>query len=390
MGQVLNVASKQLFNRPDDDIHPDFDSLITYLRSRESITEEHGVVNMETFEVTDTPDRTPVFRNNVALVADADFKDVDTTVGVKLWTPEGEVNGHLNDWSFGSLCNIAGAPKGYINGLPTELACRNLNNGIRTRFQSGNGTVAPITGGQIRAFYSDKYERLPDLEVAERIADTAKRLGYEPAGKFAGVRVGMPPVRPEASGLYASDRDMFLFVANEERGFEFEGDTYYHCAIAWNSEVTFKKHGWLMCLYRGICGNHLIWDAEEVLQSESIHRGNSVHETLESFDVMMEQYDARREQVQDIAIARLTASRVLEFAETRELVAERLAEYMLKKQVEAALPFLDDERAYPKDPHSVFGVTQALTLYSQTIAHSSTRDAIDRTAGRIVKDAVGF
>lgn len=390
MRQVLNVASKQLFGRPDDDIHPDFHSLITHLRKRESVTEEHKVVNMETFEVTDTPDRTPVYRDNIKLIDDAEFEDVDTTVGVKLWTPEGEINGHLNDWSFGSLCNIAGAPKGYINKLPPELACKNLNYGINARFQAGNGTVAPITGGQIRAFYSYRYERLPDLEVAERIANTADRLGYEPAGKFAGVRVGMPPVRPEASGLYASDRDMFLFIANEERGFEFEGDIYYHCAIAWNSEVTFKTHGWLMCLYRGICGNHLIWDAEEVIQSEAIHRGNSVHETLASFDFMMEQYDARRKQVQDIAIARLTASRVLEFADTRERVAERLTEYMQRKQVEAALPFLDDERAYPKSPHSVFGVTQALTLYSQTVAHSSTRDAIDRTAGAIVKEAVGF
>lgn len=411
MGEVLKDASKQLYARPDDEIHPDFPSLIRHLRVREADTFEVDVVNIEAREVANTPDGTPVYRDNIKLlddIDDAEFDDIDSRLAVQIYTGREDFTGNLNDWSFGQLCGLAGAPKSYLNRLPVELAARNLNHGLlqrwsggcttdtppfnkkRKQYESGNGTRAPVTGTDVRAFYSDKYERLPDLEVAETVEDTARRLGYEPAGRFAGVRVGMPPVRPEASGLYASDRDVFLFIANEERGFDFEGDTYYHCAIVWNSEVTFKTHGWLMCLYRGICGNHLIWDAEEVYRSAAVHRGSGVHDTLTNFVRMMEEYDRRRNSVMEISIARLTAARVVEFADTRERVAERLAEYVQKQHATAALPFLDDERACPQAPHSTFGVSQALTLYSQTLTHSSMRDNLDRSAGRIITDGVGF
>ncbi len=267
----------------------------------------------------------------------------------------------------------------------------NLNKDFAEHFTKGNGTVSPVSGGSLRAFYSESYERIPDLLVAERINATAMHFGYEPAGKFAGKHVGMAPIRPDATGIYGSDRDIFLFILNDDRSFEFEGDVYYHCAVVWNSEVTWKKLGWMMCLTRGVCGNHLIWDADEILTSEAVHKqGHDPMGVLDDFDTLMAAYDERADMMIQHAKARLTAARFTEFADTRELVEKRLAGYIQKKQVTEVMPFLDDPRAFPKAPESVFGVSQALTIYSQTVDQSSTRFDLDKVAGKIVADVVGF
>jgi hypothetical protein len=374
MGQTLDVASKQLFSRPDDECYPDIPSLIESLRARESVTQEVHVHDIKAL---------PVQSGDT------------TTLGLELHGPEGEITATPTDWAFRSFCSHVKAPANYINRMEPERAAANLNADIATHFTKGNGTVAPVSGDKVRAFYSESYERVPDLIVAERVNEVCQRFGYEPAGRFAGKHVGMPPIRPEASGIYGGGkgegRDIFLFVLNDERFFEFEDDIYYHCGVIWNSEVTWKKLGWISCLTRGVCGNHLIWDADEILTSEAIHKaGHNPFECLDKFDRLMALYDQRAAMQINHAKARLVASQHTEFADTRENVEKRLARYMTQKQASAVLPFLEDQRAYPKAPHSAFGIAQGVTLWSQTTDNASTRFDADRVAGKIIADVVGF
>ena len=88
--------------------------------------------------------------------------------------------------------------------------------------------------------------------------------------------------------------------------------------------------------------------------------------------------------------ARIVVAQTEEFADTRERVQKRLEKYMNRKQASEVLPFLDDERAYPQAPHSIFGVTQGVTLYSQSSRYASARRGLDDVAGRIMADGVGF
>jgi len=376
MGTTIDVAAKQLFSRPSDELFDDMPSLIDHLRTRESVTKEVHVHDIKAIPM----------------------QTGDTVeLGLEVHSPEGILPAIPTDWAFRSMCSMVKAPANYINRMDPERAAANLNEDIKEHFTKGNGTVSPVSGNSLRAFYSESYERIPDLTVAERVHSTATHFGYEPAGRFAGKHIGMAPIRPEASGIYGSDRDIFLFILNDERSFEFEDDIYYHCAIVWNSEVTWKKLGWMMCLTRGVCGNHLIWDADEILTSEAVHKqGHDPMGVLEDFDTLMAAYDARSAMMVSHAKARLTAARYTPFAEglnlaeTLENVEKRLARYMQKKQAAAVLPFLNDQRAFPKDPHSVFGVSQAVTLYSQTLDQSASRFDLDKVAGKIVADVVGF
>jgi len=364
---ALTHASKQLFDRPDDDCYGSIDLMEKFLIGRESATRELKVKSMSVFP----------------------SENGETTVKIGAETDQGIVQGYLNDWSFGNLCSLVPAPKRYINELPAELASDCLNHGLKTRFENNNGTVMNYTGGLSRAFYSERYSRVSDLEVVQAVKESAVPVGYLPAGFFAGKRGGLAPVRPEASGLYASDRDIFIFMAHEQEPFEVNGDAYCHCFCLWNSEVTSKTLGFLTCLYRYICGNHMIWGARDVIERKARHVGDP-RQILNEFQMVIEGYEKYRNQIRDENYAKICAAQALPFADTRERVAKRLEEYMAKKEASSVLPFLDDSRAYPKSKLSAFGVAQAVTLYSQTAVFAEDRMKFDRIGGQIIRDVVGF
>jgi len=363
---VLDTASHQLMSRPDDEIFPDIDSLIAHLEWREAITESAPFQKIEV---------------------------VSHTTGVPVALLLDDTEYHPTHYSWTSVCQLAGAPPKYINTLSPELASRCLNYGIARRADKmgQESNVALTSGDTVRAFYSDKYSRLPDVEVAKCVRDTAYPLGYRPAGEFAGKRGGLAPVKPEATGLYASDRDIFLFLANEEGGFEIDGDTFYHSLIVTNSEGGVRRVSFISALYRYICGNYLIWDAKDILQVSGVHRGDTPYKVLDMMGKVLAGYDQYRRQMAEVDRARIIAARTTAFADTPELAAERLhKEYRLpKKQSEVVLKYAADDRGYPQDPLSVFGIAQGMTLASQTNPYMDSRFDLDVLAGRVLH-SVGF
>ena len=369
MEQTLTHASRQLFSREDDEIYPDLDSLISFLRRREEHTQEIAVHDL------------------LALPAEDDKLKLEV---------EG-IETSLTDWSFGALCRLCEptAPKNFVNKLPAEITTDILNYGLENRLGAGNNlraTMSNDTGSYVtRSFHTPTYSRLPDVECAERVRDIAVPLGYQPAGIFSGTRGGMAPIRPEATGLYASDRDVYMFMANEEGGFDIDGDEFFHLFILWSSECSgARKIGFLTTLYRFICGNHMIWGARDTIEMSKRHVGQGPWAVLDSMENVLQGYEKYRQLMVSHARTRILAARRLPFEKTREKVAERLENYMSRKEAAGVLPFLDDERAYPQSPESVYGVAQGVTLFSESQPYANRRQRLDEASGQIVMDSVGF
>ena len=85
-------------------------------------------------------------------------------------------------WAFGQLSARVGAPADYLRSLPPTLAAQNLNYGLANRPPEGTAQLLFHTNGGLllRAFTSDKYARIWNYEVAERLL-TLRDRGWEPA-----------------------------------------------------------------------------------------------------------------------------------------------------------------------------------------------------------------
>ena len=88
----------------------------------------------------------------------------------------GGIPAKLTHWAFGQLCARIGAPASYLRELPATLAAQNLNHGLAQRVLDAKDATVNLlfhlNGGYIlRALTSDRYERIWNHEVAERLLD---------------------------------------------------------------------------------------------------------------------------------------------------------------------------------------------------------------------------
>lgn len=188
------------------------------------------------------------------------------------------VNGRLSKaapshWAFGQLANVVGAPAGYLRNLPAPLAVQCIQHGLSTcdREEHKLMTLAPEQGEvlDLQAVTSTSYGRIWDADVVDsvnRIVERTNGKFYNPKAYVNGGK-GFAGVTGEVrgSGLYASDRDVFVFMidggslldagprAQLNRGF-----------ICWNSEVGSKTFGLMTFMFNVVCGNHIIWGAQNV------------------------------------------------------------------------------------------------------------------------------
>lgn len=173
-------------------------------------------------------------------------------------------------WSFGQLASAVKAPAAYLRTLPTELVTRNLNWGLR---ESGIRdtvkfmTVADEEGenpNTLQAVTSPGYGRIWDADVVKAVQEMVEKTGNKFYNPPAYSRTGG---EPEPSGLYASDHDVFMFLIDGGSFLEgFQGDRLCRGFMVWNSETGAKSLGGMTFLHRGVCGNNIVWGAEDVNQ----------------------------------------------------------------------------------------------------------------------------
>jgi hypothetical protein len=311
---------------------------------------------------------------------------VETVDGDVQLVGRGGIPSQLTHWAFGQLCARVTAPASYLRTLPATLACQNVNHGLAHRVeQDGDGTVNLLfhtNGGlMLRALTSDRYERIWNYEITDRLLDLASR-GWEPA---------RPDIRAidDRLPLYASDHDMFAFVRHTDRVVAegTSGESLQRGLIVENSEVGASKLRLTRFLYREMCGNHIIWGASAVTEIALRHVGN-IREQLQSWDATITKYmdastsdeSATIEKARTTTIAK-TKAEVLDLLFGRRLGLTRKA---IDAGYDAVQPDLDG------DPRTVWGIVQGLTRYSQTVPYADERTTIDRAAGKIIDLTAAF
>lgn len=253
-GRNVSRVSSEWFNRPSDERFLSLGSLYDSVRARAEGASTRVVESREirVQAQSDSPER------------------------LQLLAPGSDMPVAPTHWSFGQLCSLVGAPAGYLRELPAALAGINLQHGLIAH--RGEHVKLLETGGgrtELRAVTGPDYGRIWDHELVEAVMRFAGDGIGDTRWKVPGVldwssMVYNPHVdiSQETTTLYASDRDVFLFLVDDTNPIEAgrlpdgSPDLYFRGFYCWNSEVGAKTLGIATFYLRAVCMNRNLWGVE--------------------------------------------------------------------------------------------------------------------------------
>lgn len=311
----------------------------------------------------------------------------DERFGMTLESPRGE-RGRLNHWSFSQLCQRAKAPAGYLRSLPEELAAIPLQWSLENveenrdakllvrKNENGENYLATVS-----AVTSPTYGRIYDAEMSGAIMRHLDLTQWKvPVSSYA----SSDPKK--ATTLYASDRDCFVCLVDDENPIEVPGnngeDTLYRGFIARNSEVGAAAFDLFLFLYRYICDNRLIWGLQNEKHLKIRHTSGGPDRFLRQARPMLEEYvqSSTHDEVQQIQAAQNKRLGSKQKDVSSWLKARGFTSEQSNKIAERA-------EDLPGDARSAWNVMNAATELAHDFEHGSSRLSFERRTAKIL-DAV--
>ena len=254
-GQRIGRVSSEWFSRPDDEKYLSLAELYAAARGRAERSRTRTV-------------------ESAAIRVEASRDDAER---LTLKLPGAEAPLAPTHWSFGQLASLVDAPAAYLRQLPATLAGVNLQYGLSTHRAEQVKTLEIEDGRvELRAATGPDYCRIYDHELVaamQRIAgDGTGDTRWKVPGVLdwsTGVYNPTVDVTKETTTLYASDRDIFLFLVDDlnpiEAGRLPDGspDLFFRGFYTWNSEVSSKTLGIASFYLRAVCMNRNLWGVED-------------------------------------------------------------------------------------------------------------------------------
>ena len=200
-GSRVGRVSSEWFSRPDDERFLSLGDLARSVRGRSERS------------------RTRVVETALIHV-EANRNDPER---LALMLPGAEAPVTPTHWSFGQLASQVGAPAAYLRQLPAPLAAINLQYGLTSNRAEQIKTLETDNGRlELRAVTGPDYGRIYDHELVEAVQKIAGNGTGDTRWKVPGVLdwstgVYNPNVdiSKDTTTLYASDRDVFLFLVDD-------------------------------------------------------------------------------------------------------------------------------------------------------------------------------
>src|SRR5271155_2177207 len=208
-------------------------------------------------------------------------------------------------WSFGQLCSLASpgnSPASYFREtqMPAPMIADCLNYNLRfTRGVEDIGVLLTTNEdgsvNELRSVNGPNYGRIYDAEVVDTLVE---KFGDGVSGQWRvpgefGKRV---TVTKDNTTLYASDRDMFVFLADEENRIELPNrragrfGSFARGFFVWNSEVGKTTLGAGFFLFDYVCCNRIIWGADQYTEVRIRHTKGAPDRWLEEVMPVLREY----------------------------------------------------------------------------------------------------
>jgi hypothetical protein len=288
------------------------------------------------------------------------------------------------NWSFGQLASLAGAPAGYLRKLPAPIAADCVNYGLNfNRSVEDVGLLLTREGGDstLRAATGPKYGRIWNEEIVSSLIDMHGdgRTGrFRVPGEF-GKQVD---VTKDNTTIYGSDRDMFVFLADEENRVEVrnrrdgKSGSLARGFFCWNSEVGSTSVGVTLFFFDYACSNRIVWGAQDVKEIRINHTASAPHRWIEEITPMLTAYaDSSAAGIEE-TIRLAQAKRVDD--DLTKFLSSRFTGPQITGIKEAHMA----EEGRPIE--TVWDAVTGVTAYAKSIEHQDNRIAMERLGGKLL------
>lgn len=298
----------------------------------------------------------------------------------------------MTHWSMGQICQDAKAPAGYLRDLPATLAAQNINHGLKVNTKIGDKSALLFGRDNgslvLRGAVSQMYKRIWNSDITSRLLRLqAQNPNWKNPLAYANGKFGAAMV---PSGLYASDHDMFAFLVDESKTFEGSPKGLNRGFFTWNSEVGAQSYGFMGFYYDRVCGNNIVWGAEDVFGIKIRHVGQADEKAFRQLAIQMVKYSESESGKVEKMIQKAKA---MELGSTTEEILDKVFGFAQKQKTTALLSQGRIEKAIETaqnrterygNPNTLWSVVSGLTENSQEIEHADRRLEVDKAAGKLL------
>ncbi len=300
-------------------------------------------------------------------------------------------------WSFGQLCSLVGAPSSYLRDLPAPLAGVNLQHGLLSHRAELMKTLEAEDGRvELRAVTGPDYGRIWDHELVAAVMKIAGNGTGDTRWKVPGVldwatmtHNPFVDVTKETTTLYASDRDVFLFLVDDTHPIEAgrlpngDPDLYFRGFYCWNSEVGSKTLGIASFYLRAVCMNRNLWGVEGfeeiTIRHSKFAAQRFAHEAAPALTNFAQSSPAPF--IAGVKAARETI--VARNDEERESFLRKRG--FSKAETAKVIASVLDEEGRP--PESIFDFVQGITAIARAKPHQDSRLELEGKAKALLERA---
>jgi len=374
-GRNIGRVSSEWYSRPDDEKFLSLDDLYENVRRRADRARTR-IVESRDVRVEASMDNA----ERLSLIVPGEAEPIAPT-----------------NWSFGQLSSLVGAPASYLRGLPAALAGINLQHGLLSHRGEQVKLLKTNEGrSELRAVTGPDYGRIWDHELVAAVMKIAGNGVSDTRWKVPGVldwrSMRYNPyvdVTRETTTLYASDRDVFLFLVDDTHPIEAgklpngEPDLFFRGFYCWNSEVGSKTLGIATFYLRAVCMNRNLWGVENFEEISIRHSkfaaNRFAHEAAPALETFAD--SSAMSFIEGIKTAR--GRIVARSDEDRDSFLRKNG--FSKTDTAKIIQSVIAEEGHP--PASLFDFVQGITAHARTKSNQDTRLEIEGKARKLFAKA---
>jgi hypothetical protein len=320
-------------------------------------------------------------------------KVIEDTHKMSLGLPNGDVVSPTH-WSFGQLASLAKAPAGYLRTLPSQIAADALTYGMRYNRPGDSAKLyANANTTELMAATGPEYGRIFDEEVVDAVMQVAGNGTGDSRWKIPGTLDWSTstynpetPVSADTTTLFASDRDVFMFLVDDRNPVEVgklpngDPDLMFRGFYISNSEVGRSALKLAAFYLRAVCCNRILWGVEGFEEISMRHSKLAPSRFIEQARPALEGFadgSARR------LIDGVNAAKAAKVADDNEEMLNFLsARDFSRKQAANIMESVEIHEG--REARTIWDITQGITRVSQDITHTDERTDFERNAKKLL------
>lgn len=355
---ILTQASRQWAVRPDDER---FVSLVDMQQHLAQVRDQSRASILSSKRISAYPDE--------------DNKGLHIVTDHGMYTP--------TNWSFNQISQLAKGRAAYFRQLPSPLVADCVNYGLQfLRDQEDVGVLVQENGERVlRAATGPGYGRIWNSTIVDSLVH---RFGDGVSGywKVPGEFGKDVAVTKANTTLFASDRDMFVFLADEKNRIEVpnrrdgKSGSMARGFFVWNSEVGKTTFGIGTFLFDYVCCNRIVWGAEQYKEIKIRHTSGAPDRFIAEVVPALEVYAESSSQP---IVDAIQAAQKKKLDDVDTFLAKRFGTRMvdslkLVHQAEENRPI-----------ETVWDVTTAVTAMARKVPHQDERVEMERVGGDLLR-----